>query len=148
MTAEILVKYLHFLCIFGIVGALVSEHLLLKETMTRAQIKRLARIDGVYGLAALLLLAAGLTLWFGVGKPAEFYSKNYLFHTKVGLFVLIGLLSIVPTVFFLKNQKGDLTEEVKIPTHIKMLVRLELLILFIIPLLASLMAKGIGYFGA
>lgn len=131
-----------------IAATLVSEHLLLKQELTRKEIARLARIDAVYGVAALTLLGAGLTLWLGsYGKPAEFYSKNWIFHVKLSLFVCIGLLSIYPTVFFLKNRKGNPEEAVTIPGKIFWMVRLELLLLFIIPLLAGLMAKSVGYFG-
>jgi putative membrane protein len=56
MTTEIFLRYLHFISIFAIVSSLVSEHLLLKKALTRAEINRLARIDAVYGLAALTLL--------------------------------------------------------------------------------------------
>ncbi|MEY4930125.1 MAG: hypothetical protein RI909_849 [Bacteroidota bacterium] len=145
MSLEILLRYVHFISIFAIVGALVSEHLLLKNEMTRSELSRLARIDAVYGLAAVALLAAGLTLWLGsIGKPAEFYSKNWIFHTKITLYVVVGLLSIYPTVFFIKNRKGQQDESVKIPKSIFWMLRLELLLIFIIPLLAGLMAKGIG----
>ena len=147
MTAEIILKYIHFLSIFGIVGALTGEHLLLKEEMTRREINRISILDGIYGISSLTLLAAGLCLWFWVGKPAEFYSKNWIFLTKIALVVLLGLLSIYPTVFFLKNRKGQNDELVGVPGKVKILLRLELLILFTIPLLASLMAKGIGFFG-
>ena len=147
MTAEIIAKYVHFLCIFAIVGALTSEHLLLKDRMTRKEIYRLSIIDAIYGVSALLLLGAGLSLWLWLGKPAEFYSKNWIFHLKLTLFLLIGLLSIYPTIFFIKNRKGKPEEIVDVPKSIKMLLRVELLLLFIIPLLASLMAKGIGFFG-
>tara|TARA_R110002020_G_scaffold450738_1_gene664414 strand:+ start:1088 stop:1534 length:447 start_codon:yes stop_codon:yes gene_type:complete len=148
MTPEIILRYLHFVSIFAIVGSLVSEHLLLKKELTRNEIKRLATIDGVYGMAALILLAVGLTLWLGgYGKPSEFYTMNFIFHIKITLFATIGILSIYPTVFFIKNRKGSPEELVEIPKTIFMLLRLELLLLFIIPLLAGLMAKGIGYFG-
>ncbi|MFC5626998.1 DUF2214 family protein [Algoriphagus winogradskyi] len=148
MTPEILLRYLHFISIFAIVGSLVSEHLLLKKELTRKEIKRIATIDGVYGMGALILLAVGLTLWLGgYGKPTEFYSYNFIFHIKITLFAFIGILSIYPTVFFIKNGKGDQDEFVQIPKTIFMLLRLELLLLFIIPLLAGLMAKGVGYFG-
>lgn len=148
MTTELLLRYLHFTSIFAIAATLVSEHLLLKRELTRKEIARLARIDAVYGVAALILLGAGLTLWLGsFGKPAEFYSKNWIFHTKLSLFVCIGLLSIYPTVFFLKNRKGNPEEVVTIPGKIFWMLRLELLLLFIIPLLAGLMAKSVGYFG-
>lgn len=108
----------------------------------------MARIDGVYGLAAVVLLAAGLTLWLGsFGKPAEFYSKNWIFHLKLALFLGIGLLSIYPTVFFLKNRKGNPEEVVTVPSKIFWMLRLEIVLLFIIPLLAGLMARSVGYFG-
>lgn len=148
MTTEIFLRYLHFISIFAIVGSLVSEHLLLKKSMTRLEVKRLSRIDAVYGIAALTLLLAGLTLWLGsYGKPAVYYSKNWIFHTKITLFATIGILSIYPTIFFIKNAKGNPDEVISIPKSIFMMLRLELLLLFIIPLLAGLMAHGVGYFG-
>ena len=145
MNAEIFLRYLHFISIFTIVGTLSAEHLLLKKTMTRSEIGRLARIDAVYGLAALTLLGAGLTLWLsGVGKPTAFYSGNWIFHTKITLFLLVGILSIYPTIFFIRNRKGSAYESITVPKRIFWLLRLELLLLLIIPLLAGLMAKGIG----
>jgi putative membrane protein len=148
MTLEIFLRYVHFISIFGIVSSLVSEHLLLKPSLTRGEIARIARVDAVYGIAALCLLAAGLTLWFsGAGKPSVFYSKNWIFHTKITCFALIGIFSIYPTMFFIRNRKGRLDEIVAIPKSIFMLLRLELTLLLIIPLLAGLMARGIGFFG-
>ncbi len=148
MTTELFLRYLHFISIFTIVGSLVSEHMLLQNQLTRKVIAKIARIDAVYGLAAITLLCAGFTLWLGeYGKPAAFYSKNWIFHTKLTLFVLIGLLSIYPTVFFIRNRKGNPDELITIPKSIFMMIRLELLILFIIPLLAGLMSRGVGFFG-
>lgn len=148
MTTEIILRYLHFISIFAIVGSLVSEHLLLRNSLSRRELDRLSKIDAVYGLAALVLLGVGMTLWLGgIGKPTDFYSKNPIFHVKLTLFVLIGILSIYPTVFFLKNRKGDPEEEVAVPKGIFWSLRLELLFLFAIPILAGLMAKGIGFAG-
>ncbi|MFN3840044.1 MAG: DUF2214 family protein [Cyclobacteriaceae bacterium] len=148
MTTELLLRYLHFISIFTIVAALASEHLLLKKFLTRAELSRLAKIDAVYGVAAVVLLVVGLTLWLGgVGKPAVVYSKNWIFHIKLTLFIAIGLLSIYPTVFFLKNRKGNMHEEVNVPSSIFWMLRLELALLFVIPWLAGLMARGVGYFG-
>lgn len=148
MTLEIFLRYVHFVSIFAIVSTLVSEHLLLKKEMSRREIGKLARIDAVYGVAALVLLTVGLTLWLGgVGKPAMYYSKNWVFHTKITLFIIVGLLSIHPTVFFIKQRKGNPNEEINVPKSVLWALRVELLLLFIIPLLAGLMAKGVGYFG-
>lgn len=147
MTTEIILRYLHFISIFAIVGSLTAEHLLLKKEMTPSELGRVAKIDAVYGLAALTLLTVGLTLWLGgISKPSVYYTKNWIFLTKVLLFSLIGILSIYPTVFFLKNRsKGD--ERIQIPPAIFWMLRIELLLLFIIPLMAGLMARGVGFFG-
>ena len=148
MTLEIILRYVHFVSIFAIVGSLASEHLILKKELTRAEIGRLARIDAVYGIAAVTLLIAGLALWLGsVGKPAVYYTKNWVFHTKLTLFLMVGLLSIYPTIFFIKNRKGNFEEIVAVPKIIFMMLRMELLLLLIIPLLAGLMSRGVGFFG-
>ncbi|WKE65391.1 DUF2214 family protein [Gallaecimonas kandeliae] len=139
---EILVRYLHFIGIMTLAATLVAEHLLLAPSLAPAQLRRLARIDAIYGLAALLVLGAGLTLWLGVGKPAVFYSHNWVFHLKLTLFVLLALLSIYPTRFFLKHRNSE--AEVAVPKAIVMVVRTELLLLLVIPLLAATMAKGVG----
>lgn len=147
MYLELTLRYLHFVSIFLVVSAVVAEHLLLKPQMSKAELQRIAGIDGVYGLASIAVVSVGLYLWLGdVGKPAEFYTENPIVLTKVGLFVVVGLLSIYPTVFFLKNRKGDNSEEiVTIPNLIKTLIRLELLLLFLMPLLATLMARGVRF---
>ena len=147
MKTEILLRYIHFISIFTIVGVLVSEHMLLKKQMSRAEIARLAKIDAIYGLAALTLIIAGLTLWLGsFGKPSVYYTRNWVFHIKLTLFLTIGLLSIYPTIFFIKQRKGRPDEIVNIPATVFLLLRIELLLLLIIPLLAGLMSKGIGLF--
>ena len=148
MTTEIILRYIHFISIFAIVSSLVAEHLLLKKELSRADIGRLSRVDAVYGIAALTLLCAGLTLWLGgFGKPSIYYSKNLIFHTKITFFIIVGLLSIYPTIFFIRNRKGNPDEKVSIPSAIFWMLRIELVLLFIIPLLAGLMAHGVGFFG-
>ena len=145
MISELIVRYFHFIGIFFVFASLVSEHLLIEPTMTRKAIRRLSVIDAIFGISAVLVLVTGLLLWFSYGKPAVFYSKNPVFHTKVLLFAIIGILSIYPTLFFLKNRKGDPTDTVAIPKRVLMLIRFELLLVAIIPLLAVIMAKGIPY---
>jgi len=146
MDAIILIRYLHFIAIFGVVSTVVVQHLLIEDKMSRKAIKRLSRIDAIYGISAILVVLAGLTLWFWVGKPSELYTRNWIFHTKLTLFIIVGLLSIIPTVFISKNAKGDPDEIVELPRKIIMAIRLELTILFIMPLLAVLMAYGKGGF--
>lgn len=145
MITELLLRYTHFISIFTLVGCLVSEHLLLKPTVSRKEIDRISKIDGIYGIAVLVLLGAGLTLWFGGhGKPMEFYSQNPIFHLKLGLFAGIGVFSIYPTVFFFQKRKGNPSDKISIPSTLIWMIRMELVLLLIIPFLAGMMAKGIG----
>jgi putative membrane protein len=146
MTIEILLRYIHFLSILLITATLAAEYVLVKDKLTRKEISRISFIDLVYGLASISVFAAGLTLWLGAfGKPADWYSKNWIFHFKLTLLVIIGLLSAYPTIFFLKNRKGNPDEQIAIPSSIKKIITLELLLLALIPVLAGLMAKGIGF---
>lgn len=145
MDAEILLRYLHFISILLFTATLAAEYVLVKDQLTRREISRISFIDLIYGLAAIAVFGAGLTLWLGgFGKPSDWYSKNWIFHLKLTLLVAIGLISVYPTIFFLKNRKGDHDELVAIPKNIKRVIGIELALLAIIPILAGLMAKGIG----
>ena len=145
MYTEIAVRYLHFIGIFFWFSTLVAQWVLLKPQLCRAEIQRLLKIDRVYGLSAVVVVGMGLTLWFGVGKSADFYNTNGLFHTKVTLAVLVGILSVIPSLFFTRNRKGEHPDElVAVPARIKRIVTLELVLMMVIPLLATLMAAGVG----
>lgn len=148
MTTEILLRYLHFLSILTLAGTLTAEMILLQPTLTRKQISRIALVDGIYGLAAVILLVAGLTLWLGgYTKPSVYYSQNWIFLTKLGLVGIIGILSVYPTIFFLRQRKGNPDESITIPPLLRWSVRVEVMLLVVIPLLAGLMARGIGLMG-
>ncbi len=140
---ELLIRYLHFIGIILLSSMLFTENILLAKQLKNTDIKRLAVIDGVYGFAAVVTLIGGLLLWLYTGKPTAFYSANVLFHVKFSVFIVIALLSIVPTVFLLKQRNTD-QALIDIPGYIIKIKRLELALLFALPLLAVLIARGIG----
>jgi putative membrane protein len=132
-----------------LMGSLISEHLILKPNIGREQIKSLAVIDMIYGISAGLVLISGLLRWFVYGKGVDYYLHNPLFHTKLTLFVVVGILSIFPTVRFLKwrkEVKAGTNPEIDQKTVKKLLIfiRIELLIVALIPLLAVMIARGYG----
>jgi len=145
MTTELFLRYLHFVSLLAIAGTLTTEAVMLKTKLPRRSLSVIARVDLWYGIAAITLLAAGLTLWLtGIGKPTEWYTRNWIFHLKLTLFIIVGLLSLYPTIFFIRKRKGDPDEEVPVPTLIRFSVYAELALLAVIPFLAGLMARGIG----
>jgi putative membrane protein len=139
----VIVKYLHFIGILVLASTLMVEHMQFKAEMSAATLKKVALIDLIYGVAAGVILVTGLLLAFAVGKPSAFYTANPIFHVKVTLFVLIGLLSIHPTLFLLRHRNST-AASITVPKSIVMVVRLEMLLLLIIPLLAVMMVRGIG----
>lgn len=140
---ELIVRYLHFVGILLLAAALVGEHLLLASEIGARQFRKIMVLDAVYGGSAGLVLVTGLLLWFAVGRPAEFYTQNGVFHAKVTLFFVIGFLSIYPTVFFIKNRKNQ-QQIIRLPKRIISVIRIEMALLILIPLLAVLMARGYG----
>lgn len=144
MNELVLVRYLHFIGLFLVVATVFAEVVLLKKVVKRSIIQTIFKIDGLYGLSAMIVLAAGFYLWFGIGKPADYYSTNPIFHAKVTLFIIVGILSIWPTVFYFKNRKGEPEDDIAIPGYLRSILKIELFLLFCIPLLATLMAQGVG----
>lgn len=140
---EVLIRYFHFASILVLYAALTSQHVFAKPVVDADIMRRLRILDITYGVAAVIVLGCGLSLWLWVGKPAEFYSANWIFHLKVGLFVATGLASIIPTKFFL-SQRNNAQPEIHIPKRVINMIRLELTIVIILPLLAVLMARGTG----
>jgi putative membrane protein len=140
---EIWVRYAHFISIMVLTSTLLLENVLIAKTLSAASVRKLALIDGIYGLAAFCVAISGVLLWMSVGKPKEFYSTNPIFHTKLALFVLVAVLSVLPTIFFLKHRKTS-QMEIVLPNYVITIKKLELVILIFIPLCAVMMARGIG----
>lgn len=144
--------YLHFLSIFVLFALLVLEHRLFKLPLDLERARSLVRIDLAYGLSAGAVLVTGLARVFWYGKGVDYYLANSMFHAKMGLFVLIALLSGYPTFVFL-NWRNDLKAG-QVPQispgkakAVIMVIRLELLLALLLPLFAVLMARGYGVIG-
>lgn len=144
MAADLLIRYLHFVSIIAMFAAVVAQHLALRPSLSRRDLGRIQKMDLVYAIAVVVVLLTGFAQWLWVAKPAEFYSRNPVFHVKLTLFLVVGLVSIYPSVFFGKQRKGDPSEMVAVPKGIAWSVRIELFLLLLMPLLASMMARGIG----
>src|SRR5262245_51653835 len=66
-------------------------------TFDRTAIKRVLAADNLWGLAALLWVATGLTRLFReLDKTIGFYVDNGLFWVKMGLFATLVALEIWP----------------------------------------------------
>jgi putative membrane protein len=143
----VLFAFLHHLAAFALVAALAVEFVLIRQELTLASARRLMIVDGVFGASAGVLLVVGLLRVFFFEKGAGYYFTNHAFLSKFGLFIVIGLISIVPTLEFLRWRKpvraGALpavrADKLR---RIRMLIHIELAGIVLILLFAAWMAKG------
>src|SRR6202050_1542660 len=96
-----LFAFLHHLCAFTLVAAVAIEFVLIRGELTLSAARRLQVTDLVLGVAAGALFVIGLLRVFFFEKGAEYYFHSHAFLTKFSLFIVIGLLSIIPTMEFL-----------------------------------------------
>jgi putative membrane protein len=145
---EPLIAYLHYLSIILIGGFLVGELVMCRAGMTTEQARRLAGIDAVFFASALAALATGLLRLFFYAKGVGFYTGNPAFWAKMALYVVIAGISIKPTRTFLRWKRAA-AERGAAPAGdeiaaARRLIHIELGLLALMPLMAVLMARGIG----
>lgn len=142
--------WLHFVFAFILVGAIVAEAFILRLAVNAAAARLLLRVDLFYGLSAVLLILAGISRVIWGAKGWSFYEAEPFFWAKMGVFALIGLVSIVPTRAFIRwanAAKADANfvapdAEVK---RVRRLVAIETHSVALLLLFASLMARGLGH---
>jgi putative membrane protein len=147
--AQAIVAYLHYLSIFVLFALLSVEHIQFKLPLDLSRARSLMITDIAYGICASVVLLSGAARAAWYAKGLDYYLSNSLFHAKVGLFLLIALLSITPTLTFVQMRKSLNSGQVPqiSPARGKRVInciRAELLLLLLMPLLAVFMARGYG----
>lgn len=142
-----LFAFLHHVCAFTLVSAVAIEFALIRGELTLASARRLQVADLVLGIAAGFLLAIGLVRVFFLEKGPEYYWHSYAFLTKFTLFIIVGLLSIIPTMEFLSWRGAIAAGQVPVMAAAKrrrvtMIIHAELAAIAIILLCAAIMARG------
>ena len=148
MTAAF-IAFLHHLFAFTLTACLVYEFVAYHRNLTLAEARRIQRVDLVYGISAGLLLIIGLLRVFFFEKGVNFYIQSPFFWVKMIAFALVALLSIDPTIRYIRWYKtlsrnempGISDAEYK---RTRLLLCLEITGIAIILLAAPMMARGIG----
>ena len=142
-----LFAFLHHLSALTLVSALAIEFTLIRQELTLSSARGLQFTDLVIGIAGGTLLVIGLLRVFFLEKGASYYFHSYAFLTKLSLFIVVGLLSIIPSLEFL-SWRGALTAE-RAPTidarklrPVTGIFHGELVTVVIILLCAAIMARG------
>jgi putative membrane protein len=142
-----LFAFLHHLCAFTLVACVAIEFTLVRQELTLASARGLQVTDLVLGIAAGALLIIGLLRVVFFEKGASYYFHSHAFLTKFALFIIIGLLSIIPTMEFL-SWRGAITAgqvpvmDAKRRKRVTAIIHTELAAIVIILLCAAIMARG------
>jgi putative membrane protein len=142
-----LFAFLHHLAAFTLVAAVAIEFALIRGELTLSSARRLVVTDMVLGIAAGALLVIGLSRVFFFEKGADYYFHSHAFLAKFSLFVVVGLLSIVPTLEFLSWRKATTAGQLPAISARKLrlvtgVIHGELFAIVIILLCAAIMARG------
>jgi putative membrane protein len=142
-----LFAFLHHVCAFTLVSAVAIEFALIRGELTLATARRLQITDMVLGISAGALLIVGLSRVFFFEKGSDYYFHSHAFIAKFSIFIVIGLLSIIPTLEFLSWNKSLRAGEVPAVSARKLrlvtaVIHGELLSIAIILLCAAIMARG------
>jgi putative membrane protein len=149
MTLEAILAYLHILAILTMVVFVSSEAALCRvQWLNAAVVERLATVDRVYGIAAVAVLATGIARTLLGVKGTAWYWTHPLLHVKLTLFIVVGLVSIFPTLTYLRWRKtlratGTLPAAAEVAKTRK-LVMVQAHLIAVIPLFAVFLARGFG----
>src|SRR5262245_54201425 len=144
-----LLAFLHHLAAFTLVAALAVEFVLVRDDLTLRSARKIQIADAVFGMSAGLLIVAGFLRVFYFEKGATYYFHTWTFIAKLSLFVIIGLVSIVPTREFLAWRKAVSQGQAPSvsPERVRLLrsiIHWALVGVILIIFMAALMAKGVG----
>jgi len=146
MQTDAVLAIAHHLLVFALAMVLASEAMLVRPQISAADAIKVARIDIAFGILAGLILVVGFgRVYFGIKGP-DYYWHNPFFHAKLGAFLLVGILSIWPTIRFLRWRAAFGRDAAFVPPtseveKIRKFIHLELVVFFLIPVFAALMAR-------
>ena len=149
LDLDLILGIAHHLAVFSVFGLLLAEVVLLRPGITGDNIRQLGLIDSLYGAASVLVIIAGVSrvIWGAAGW--EYYVANWAFWAKMAAFIVVGLLSIAPTISVLRWRRELAANPGFSPdaAQVSMLRRFftgELIAFAFIPAFAAMMARGYG----
>jgi putative membrane protein len=137
----------HHLLVFMIFGVLFAELILVRPGMDQAVVARVVAIDLWYGILAGLIVIFGFSRAIFAAKGWDYYLHNVFFWAKIGTFAVIGLLSVPPTIAYIRWKRANLAPNDTQVGAIRRYLRIELPLFALLPIFAATMARGYGEVG-
>lgn len=147
MWTEFLLAATHHVLVFAMFAIISVEIVYAKPGLNAFAVRRLGLVDRLYGIVSTLVLIVGFSRAIWGLKGWDYYEGNIIFWVKIGLFVLAGLLSVIPTVAFLKwnwrlnKDPNDLPSDAEVRANRKWL-HMETSVMILIPIAAAALGRG------
>lgn len=136
----------HHLLILGLFGVLAVEWIGVRRGMSLTNVVQIGKVDLWYGILAGLIIVVGFARAVFAAKGWGYYSHNAFFWAKIAVFALIGLLSVPPTVAFIRwRRPGATPSDAQIDMSRRFLWA-EIALFALLPAFAAAMARGYGAF--
>lgn len=142
--SDLTLAIVHHLIAFALVAVVLAELLYLEPNMDAAAVRRISRVDAWYGILAGAILLVGFGRAVFAAKGWDYYAGNAFFWGKIITFVMIGLLSVPPTLAYIKWRKGGIAPSAQQVNKVKRFLVLELLLFAPLIAFAAAMARGFG----
>ena len=143
---DLTLAIVHHLLVFGLFGILFAEFMLVRRGMEFATVRTVAGIDLAFGALAGLVLVVGFARAVMAAKGWAYYSSNGFFWAKIGVFLLIGLLSAPPTIAFIRWRKAGVSPTDLQVAGVGRFLHAEVVLFALLPAFAAAMARGYGQF--
>ena len=143
---DFVLAILHHILVFAIFGILFAEFMVLRPGMGPGTVARIASIDLWYGLLAGAIIIVGFCRAIFAAKGWGYYSHNAFFWAKLSSFAAIGLLSVPPTLAFIRWRKAGVSPDETAIKAVRRYLHLELAFFVLLPIFAAAMARGYGEF--
>jgi putative membrane protein len=144
--------YLHMLSMIAL-GSLLFAQLLTFDFLHQEQgLRRFWNLSCGVAVAAAITLTIGIALLVWTDQGAAFYLHNPVFYIKLAIFTAMLLIAITPARIIIHWHRDSRVGEAfsgalpaaAMVSLLRRYLTVELILLIVIPLAASLAARGIG----
>jgi putative membrane protein len=143
---DLVLAIVHHILIFAIFGILFAEFMALRPGMSNAAAVRIASIDLWYGVLAGAVLVIGFCRAIYAAKGWAYYSHNAFFWAKMTSFAAVGLLSVPPTMQFIRWRKAGVVPDDAAVKSARRYLHAEVALFVLLLVFAAAMARGYGEF--
>jgi putative membrane protein len=143
---DLTLAILHHFCVFALFGVLFAEFVLVRRGIDAAGAARVVSIDAWAGILAVLIIVVGFSRAIFAAKGWDYYEHNAFFWAKIGTFAAIGILSVAPTLAYLKWRRAGAPPTDAAIQQVRRYLWAEVALFPLLPAFAAAMARGYGMF--